>query len=70
MEKRAEPTMMETMKHENTIPRGVEPVSRTGVQRKTKMYMQDSSSAWQLPSSSTCTSNINTVHYSSGVELT
>ena len=33
------------------------------------MYMQDSSSAWQLPSSSTCTSNNNTAHYWSGVEL-
>ena len=53
MEKRAEPTMMQTMKQENTIPRGVEPVSRTGVQRKTKMYMQDSNRAWHEPSSRT-----------------
>ena len=53
MEKRAEPTMMQTMKQENTMPRGVEPVSRTGVQRKTKMYMQDSSRAWHEPSSRT-----------------
>ena len=53
MEKRAEPTMMQTMKQENTMPRGVEPVSKTGVQRKTKMYMQDSSKAWVDPSSST-----------------
>ena len=53
MEKIAEPTMMHTwrwvreregltMKQEKTIPRGVEPVSRTGVHRNTKMYMQDS----------------------------
>ena len=42
MENMADPTMMQTMKHEKTIPSGVEPVSRTGVQRKTKMYMQDS----------------------------
>ena len=53
MEKSAEPTMMQTMKQENTMPRGVEPVSRTGVQRKTKMYMQDSSRAWHEPSSRT-----------------
>ena len=54
MEKRAEPTMMQTMKQENTMPRGTgEPVSRTGVQRNTKMYIQDSSSAWHEPSSST-----------------
>ena len=30
------------MKQEKTMPRGVAPVSRTGVHRKTKMYMQDS----------------------------
>ena len=29
MEKRAEPTMMQTMKQEKTMPRGVAPVSRT-----------------------------------------
>ncbi len=29
-----------TMKQEKTMPRGVEPVSRTGVHRNTKMYMQ------------------------------
>ena len=34
--------MIGTMKQEKTMPRGVAPVSRTGVQRKTKMYMQDS----------------------------
>ena len=57
MENSAEPTMMQTMKQENTIPRGTgEPVSRTGVQRNTKMYMQDSSNAWHEPSSSTCQS--------------
>ena len=44
MENRAEPTMMQTMKQEKTIPKGVLPVSRTGVHRNTKMYMQDSSS--------------------------
>ena len=44
MENRAEPTMMQTMKQEKTIPRGVLPVSRTGVHRNTKTYMQDSSS--------------------------
>merc|ERR1712172_293983 len=50
MEKRAEPTMMQ----EKTMPRGTgEPVSRTGVQRNTKMYIQDSSGAWHEPSSST-----------------
>ena len=43
MEKRLEPTMMQTMKQEKTMPRGVEPVSRTGVHRNTKMYIQDSS---------------------------
>jgi hypothetical protein len=32
-----------TMKQEKTMPRGVEPVSRTGVHRNTKMYMQLSS---------------------------
>ena len=53
MEKRLEPTMMQTMKQEKTMPRGVEPVSRTGVQRNTKMYMHDSSRDWQVPSSST-----------------
>ena len=53
IEKRALPTMMQTMKQEKTIPRGVEPVSRTGVQRNTKMYMQDSRSDWQDPSSNT-----------------
>merc|ERR1719412_164752 len=42
IEKRADPTMIHTMKQEKTMPRGVAPVSRTGVQRKTKMYMQDS----------------------------
>ncbi len=31
------------MKQEKTMPRGVEPVSRTGVHRNTKMYMQLSS---------------------------
>ena len=41
------------MKQEKTMPRGVAPVSRTGVQRKTKMYMQDSSRAWHEPSSRT-----------------
>ena len=54
---------MFTMKQLKTMPRGVAPVSSTGVHRNTKMYMQDSSSAWQLPSSSTCTSNNNTAHY-------
>ena len=49
MEKRALPTMMQTMKQEKTMPRGVLPVSRTGVQRNTKMYMQDSSRDWQDP---------------------
>ena len=43
MENRALPTMMQTMKQEKTMPRGVLPVSSTGVQRKTKMYIQDSS---------------------------
>ncbi len=32
-----------TMKQEKTMPRGVEPVSRTGVHKNTKMYMQLSS---------------------------
>ena len=59
---------MFTMKQLKTMPRGVAPVSSTGVHRNTKMYMQDSSSAWQLPSSSTCTRNNNTGHYWSGVE--
>merc|ERR1711971_1280368 len=50
MEKRAEPTMMQTMKQEKTMPRGTgEPVSRTGVQRNTKMYMQDSSNPGTSP---------------------
>merc|ERR1719400_1354142 len=53
IEKRALPTMMQTMKHEKTIPRGVLPVSRTGVQRNTKMYMQDSRRDWQQPRSRT-----------------
>ena len=56
MEKRALPTMMQTMKHEKTIPRGVLPVSRTGVQRNTKMYMQDSRRDWQDPRRRTCLS--------------
>ena len=42
MVKRDEPTMMQTMKQEKTIPKGVVPVSRTGVHRNTKIYMQDS----------------------------
>ena len=42
MEKMEEPTMMQTMKQEKTIPNGVVPVSKTGVHRKTKIYMQDS----------------------------
>jgi len=49
MENIAEPTMMQTMKQLNTIPSGVEPVSSTGVQRKTKIYMQDSRRDWQQP---------------------
>merc|ERR1719436_1717621 len=40
MEKRAEPSMMQTMKQLKTMPRGVAPVSSTGVHRNTKMYMQ------------------------------
>ena len=56
MEKKAEPTMMQTMKQEKTMPSGVEPVSSTGVQRKTKMYMQDSSRDWTTPSSRTFSS--------------
>ena len=51
MEKRALPTMMQTMKQEKTMPRGVLPVSRTGVQRNTKMYMQDSNRDCTHPSS-------------------
>merc|ERR1719278_1108603 len=51
MEKRAEPSMMQTMKQLKTIPRGVAPVSRTGVQRNTKMYMQDSNRDWTHPNS-------------------
>ena len=50
MEKRALPTMMQTMKQEKTMPRGVLPVSRTGVQRNTKMYMADSAVVWTSPS--------------------
>ena len=53
MEKRALPTMMQTMKQEKTMPRGVLPVSRTGVQRNTKMYIQDSSRAWADPNRKT-----------------
>merc|ERR1719391_808580 len=49
MENIAEPTMMQTIKQLNTIPSGVEPVSSTGVQRNTKMYMQDSRRDWQQP---------------------
>ena len=45
-----------TMKQEKTMPRGVEPVSSTGVQRKTKMYMQDSSRDWTVPSNRTFSS--------------
>ena len=56
MEKMAEPTIMQTMKQEKTIPRGVEPVSRTGVHRNTKMYMQDSRRDCTAPSSITCSS--------------
>ena len=56
MEKRALPTMMQTMKHEKTMPRGVLSVSRTGVQRNTKMYMQDSRRDWQEPRRRTCLS--------------
>ena len=56
MEKKAEPTMMQTMKQEKTMPSGVEPVSSTGVHRKTKMYMQDSSRDWTTPSSRTFSS--------------
>ena len=56
MENTADPTMMQTMKQEKTMPRGVVPVSKTGVQRNTKMYMQDSSSDWTVPRSRTCLS--------------
>ena len=42
IEKTAEPTMIQTMKQEKTMPKGVVPVSSTGVHRKTKIYMQDS----------------------------
>ena len=53
MEKMAEPTMMQTMKHEKTMPSGVLPVSRTGVQRNTNMYIHDSRRAWADPSRKT-----------------
>ena len=53
IEKTAEPTMMQTMKQEKTMPRGVLPVSRTGVQRNTKMYIHDSSRAWADPNRKT-----------------
>ena len=43
--------LVHTMKQEKTMPRGVAPVSRTGVQRKTKMYMQDSNRDWTHPNS-------------------
>merc|ERR1719228_1966681 len=56
IEKRADPTMMHTMKQEKTMPRGVAPVSRTGVQRNTKMYMQDSNRDCTDPRSKTCSS--------------
>ena len=53
MEKSADPTMMQTMKQEKTMPRGVLPVSRTGVHRNTKMYIHDSSRAWADPNRKT-----------------
>ena len=54
IENRADPTMMQTMKQEKTMPRGVVPVSRTGVHRNTKIYMQDSNRDWTAPSKKTC----------------
>merc|ERR1712080_197671 len=55
MENRAEPTMMQTMKQEKTMPSGMEVVctvggSSTGVHRNTKMYMHDSSNDCTVPS--------------------
>ena len=50
--KKLEPIMMQTMKQENTMPNGTSlasGTSRTGVQRKTKMYMQLSTMLWTMP---------------------
>ena len=43
--------MMQTMKVEKTRPRGrsLEAERRTGVQRKTKIYMADSAEVWISP---------------------
>lgn len=41
--------MMATMKQAKTMPKGGLAGIRTGVQRKTKMYMQDSTMVWMPP---------------------
>ena len=38
-----------TMKVAKTIPYGGSAADRTGVHRKTKMYMQDSITVWRIP---------------------
>jgi hypothetical protein len=50
-EKKLEPIIMQTMKHEKIMPNGtsLSGTSITGVQRNTKMYMQLSMMLWTMP---------------------
>ena len=55
---------MFTMKQLKTMPRGVAPVSSTGVHRNTKMYMEVSAAVCTSPSTSTALSARITCGYS------
>jgi hypothetical protein len=44
-----EPIMIQSIKHEKTIPSGGLNGSRVGVQMNTKMYITDSKSDWMIP---------------------
>jgi hypothetical protein len=44
-----EPIIIQSMKHEKTIPSGGLNGSRMGVQRNTKVYITDSNSDWMSP---------------------